>query len=147
MNSKIRTARLRSPERTRPPLERECRAPDAVACSHAAAGSVHRVRSVRQLRPSPLGSRPPDRPRRPSGGSTARLVRTLVRGHPDRDRREPVQPSVDEIQASKAGGFWPCGKPPAKVCGAPPNRVNFTLRGVADRLLGIACVLLRRREL
>src|SRR5580700_2209236 len=45
MNSKIRTALLRSPERTRPPLERECRAPDAVACSHAAAGSVHRART------------------------------------------------------------------------------------------------------
>src|SRR6267154_2114037 len=126
MNSKIRTALLRSPERTRLPLERECRAPGAVACSHAAAGSVHRVRSVRQLRP--LSSRRPalDRPRRPSGGSTARLVRTLAQAHPDRDQREPVQPFVDEIQASTAGGFWPCGKPPVKVWGAPPNRVNFT---------------------
>ena len=32
-------------------------------------------------------------------------------------RRGPVQPFVDEIQASTAGGFWPFGKPPAKVWG------------------------------
>ena len=41
-------------------------------------------------------------------------------------RRGPVQPFVDEIQASTAGGFWPFGKPPAKVWGAPPNRINIT---------------------
>jgi hypothetical protein len=33
----------------------------------------------------------------------------------------------DKIQANKAGGFWPCGKPPAKEWGAPPNRGNFIL--------------------
>ena len=46
MNRKIRTARRRSRARTRPSLERGCRAPRAAACSRAAAGSVPRARQL-----------------------------------------------------------------------------------------------------
>src|SRR5947209_20444848 len=91
MNLKIRTARCRSRARTRPPLERECRAPAATVCSHGEGGSVLHAqrRTAREM--SLPGGPPAAQPERPSSGLLGKMVRTHEQGPPDRVRHEPVQ--------------------------------------------------------
>ncbi len=145
MNAKTRAAPLQSLGRTRPPLERECRAPDATVCSRDVIGSVRLVQIVSRPRLFPSGGRPVGRPRRPGGGSNARSVQTLERAPRDRARREPVRPFVDGTQENKAGGFSACEKPPVKAWTAPLNRVNFNFNFTSGPFCRHAAGLRSRR--
>src|SRR5271165_2801250 len=124
MNRKSWTVACRSPERTRPRLLTEYRAPAVAACSHAAAGSTHhaRLRSNHELSP-PGGPRfgQPGRPIRELSGRSAQ-----TRG-PDRQdyvRHGRGRPSVGEILANTVDVFLASAAPLVRDSGCPPNRVN-----------------------
>src|SRR4051794_35714108 len=113
MNSKTRTGSSRSRGQTRPPLERECRAPGAAACSRAAAGRVPRARPrsarSRQGRVSPRAGPPAGQQQRPSSEWPGQRVRTRGQGQPGRVRRGPTRPSGAGTPARTQNGFWALG--------------------------------------
>ena len=74
--------------RTRPPLERGCRAPHATACSRDAAGPTPRVRPHQGPVSPPPGGPPAGRPARPSCGSPGPWARTRGPGQPGRGPHE-----------------------------------------------------------
>ena len=114
----------RSPERTRPRLLTECRAPAATACSHAEAGSTHHARP-----PSDREPPPPDAPRfgqpgRPTHEWSGRSAQTRGQDRQDYGQHGRGRPSVGEIPANTVGVFLASATPLAKASGCPPNRVN-----------------------
>ena len=109
MNRKIRTARRWFRARTRPPLERRCRAPRGVACSRAVAGSAPRARQ-RSSTAQPwqawvLCGPPADRLERPSSGSPAQTARTHAPGQMGRGQNAPDRRSGDGTPVNTVDGF------------------------------------------
>src|SRR6266513_4391981 len=121
MNWKTRMGSLRSPVRTRPlPLPR-CRAPGAVADSHAADGSAPRAR---RWSGRPVGGHHRDRPVVPNSKSPGRSVRTRATAPPVFAQFGPDPPSVAGIPAHRVGDSSALMAPPSQVERCPPNRVN-----------------------
>src|SRR3954447_16075287 len=124
MNWKTRTRSPRSPVRTRlPPLPR-CRAPGAVAGSHAADASVPRAQ---RWSGRPVGGFHRDRPDEPSSRSPGRSARTHATAPPGFAHIGPDQPSVAGIPADRVGDSSASMAPPSQVERCPPNRVNSNL--------------------
>src|ERR1700755_918932 len=127
MNWKTRMGSLRSPVRPRPlPLPR-CRAPGAVADSHAADGSAPRAR---RWSGRPVGGHHRDRPVVPKSKSPGQSVRTRATAPPVFAQIGPDQPSVAGIPAHRVGDSSALMAPPSQVERCPPNRVNSS-SGVA----------------
>src|ERR1700755_102636 len=123
MNWKTRMGSLRSPVRPRPlPLPR-CRAPGAVADSHAADGSAPRAR---RWSGRPVGGHHRDRPVVPKSKSPGQSVRTRATAPPVFAQIGPDQPSVAGIPAHRVGDSSALMAPPSQVERCPPNRVNST---------------------
>src|SRR5690348_925954 len=121
MNWKTRMGSLRSPVRTRPlPLPR-CRAPGAVADSHAANGSAPRAR---RWSGRPVAGYHRDRPVVPNSKSPGPSVRTRVTAPPVFAQIGPDQPSVAGIPAHRVGDSSALVAPPSQVERCPSNRVN-----------------------
>src|SRR3979490_1845286 len=121
MNWKTRTRSPRSPVRTRlPPLPR-CRAPGAVAGSHAADASVPRAQ---RWACRPVGGFHRDRPDEPSSRSPGRSARTHATAPPGFAHIGPDQPSVAGIPADRVGDSSASMAPPSQGKRCPPNRVN-----------------------
>src|SRR3954447_24565060 len=121
MNWKTRTRSPRSPVRTRlPPLPR-CRAPGAVAGSHAADASVPRAQ---RWSGRPVGGFHRDRPDEPSSRSPGQSARTHATAPPGFAHIGPDQPSVAGIPADRVGDSSASIAPPSQVERCPPNRVN-----------------------
>src|SRR3954454_14800109 len=132
MNWKTRTRSPRSPVRTRlPPLPR-CRAPGAVAGSHAADASVPRAQ---RWSGRPVGGFHRDRPDEPSSRSPGRSARTHATAPPGFAHIGPDQPSVAGIPADRVGDSSASMAPPSQVERCPPNRVNSKqlMEEVCDR--------------
>src|SRR5690348_7876779 len=135
MNWKTRTRSPRSPVRTRlPPLPR-CRAPGAVAGSHAADASVPRAQ---RWSGRPVGGFHRDRPDEPSSRSPGRSARTHATAPPGFAHIGPDQPSVAGIPADRVGDSSASMAPPSQVERCPPNRVNSS-KAVAQGLAWAQC--------
>src|SRR5271169_5655511 len=124
MNRKSWAAACRSPERTRPRLLTEYRAPAATACSHAEAGSTHHARPRSDREPPPPGGPRFGQPGRPTREWSGRSAQTRGQDRQDYGQRGPGRPSVGEIPANTVGVFLASAAPLAKASGCPPNRVN-----------------------
>src|SRR4051794_30403713 len=106
MNWKTRTRSPRSPVRTRlPPLPR-CRAPGAVAGSHAADASVPRAQ---RWSGRPVGGFHRDRPENPVPdrlGGRLELTRQLLRGSPTSDQINHLSPEFRRIGSVTLRHRW-----------------------------------------
>src|SRR3954465_15129266 len=141
MNWKTRTRSPRSPVRTRlPPLPR-CRAPGAVAGSHAADASVPRAQ---RWSGRPVGGFHRDRPDESSSRSPGRSARTHATAPPGFAHIGPDQPSVAGIPADRVGDSSASMASPSQVERCPPNRVNSTkLNGAVLLAADLSAAVLR----
>ena len=124
MNRKSPTAACRSPERTKPRLLTEYRAPAATACSHAEAGSTHHARPRSDREPLRPGGPRFGQPERPTREWSGRSAQTRGQDRQDYGQHGRGRPSVGEIPANTLGVFLASAAPLAKASGCPPNRVN-----------------------
>src|SRR5208282_5451103 len=121
MNWKTRMGSPRSPVRTRPLPLPKCRAPGAVAGSHAADGSAPHAR---RWSGRPVGGLHRDRPVAPSSRSPGRSVQTRATAPPEFAQIGPDQPSVAGTPAHRVGDSSASVAPPSQVKRCPPDRVN-----------------------
>src|SRR5271169_2080651 len=132
MNRKSWAAACRSPERTRPRLLTEYRAPAAAACSHAEAGSTHHARPRSDREPPPPGGPRFGQPGRPIRELSGRSAQTRGPDRQDYVRHGRGRPSVGEILANTVDVSLASAAPLVRDSGCPPNRVNPSFAGDRD---------------